>query len=163
MKTKNVTFYLKALIVISLFAISCKHDTNSSDPAPTLNLVAPSGQRIASSIEQLKLRAYPVIIRKNGALVDFTITKINYYPVKTGLLAEIKYISKEGIEGNFILQSSHSTNKSASISPDVMRSYSCSKNGACQETCAVQAVQTPDGTFTVTCSCSECKMNIDDN
>lgn len=160
---KTISFHLKVFIVISMIVISCKHDPNSGEHTSSLDLIAPSGQRIASSIEQLKSRANRVIILKNGALVDFTITKIKYYPVKTGLLAEIKYILKGGVEGNFILQTIPTTNKSTSIRPDVMRSYSCSKNGGCQETCAVQIVQTPDGTYTVTCSCSECKMNVEEN
>jgi hypothetical protein len=165
---------LSALLVIGTIFFSCQK-SSSSKQANHINLTAPSGEAIASNIEELTSQAGKVVASKYGSNQSFEIVKVDYLPFKTGLAALVTYKLPDGTTNNFavnhnvpyVIASSSLQTKTvdAVASPDVAPppppptkvTVSCS--GSCGCTVSV-TVNTNTGIITYSCSCSPCTATI---
>jgi hypothetical protein len=176
MKKLLILFSFFALVTLIIYSCQKNNVTAKTEkPIQSLNLTSPDGMVLASSIEDLRSQMNPQISRKfNNATMAYTIENISYTRTKSaGMIADISYKIPDGRESNIIIMDgvkekvnahgnvrvvvddkfSSSTNKAA----PVKHSYSCSGPDCCK----VHAVEHPDGSVDVDCSCGGCSMTID--
>lgn len=167
---KKSTFpALAAVAALLLFSLSCQKHSTASDKEKDLNLDAPSGQRIASSIRQLKSDALKLIFTKHAGMQEFEITKISYLPVSKGYAAMISYRLQNGTAGSFgifkgvkykLAQPGElfiSNNGEVQSSADGKISISCSGTCNCKMT---TTINTETGVITVDCGCNNCSATV---
>jgi hypothetical protein len=173
-KRNLLLFTLSGLLVIGTIFFSCQK-SSSSKQANQINLTAPSGEAIASNIEELTSQAGKVVASKYGSNQSLEIVKVDYLPFKTGLAALVTYKLPDGTTNNFAInhnvpyvlasRSLQAKTVDAVASPDVAPppppptkiTVSCS--GTCS--CTVQGtINMTTGVITYTCSCSTCDMTV---
>lgn len=152
------------VLILFLSIISCN---KSSDEVLNLNvsLKAPSGDIIASSIEELKDIISPIIDEKYNYDVKYEIITIDFIDSPKGFVAIIDYITSEGEESNLVY--SKDFPNEINIEKNIKKLYcSQSKGGgysfSCsgEECCRVHATANSDGSVDIDCGCSGCTMTI---
>ncbi|HBN28602.1 MAG TPA: hypothetical protein DD421_06115 [Clostridiaceae bacterium] len=140
-----------------------------------LDIVAPSGEKIANNITELKKETAFIIAETFEIDKTFEITNLNYLPCKKGYIAIIEYLTEDGMKGtyaiskdaevnystdNVILKSSSRLRSSSENGGGGQTKFVCKPHGNCS-TCTLQGSYNPNtGENTITCSCNECKMEI---
>ena len=168
-------FSLQPVILIT----SCSKEDIKMDITENeyfLDIVSPNGEKIANNIATLKSETALIIAEKTELDKAFEITNLNYLPCKKGYIAIIEYITEDGLKGSYAISKdakvNYSTDNVVLKSPSSrLRSSSenggggqtkfvCKPHGNCS-TCTLQGTYNPStGEHTITCSCSECKMEI---
>ncbi len=177
---KNFTLNVKVFILtVTLFCLSCTKSSNNShanNSTPDISLEAPSGFVIAQSLDNLGSMMKSTINRKFQTTdLEFKIKDIHYTATKSGgTIAEINYLTSDKIESNLILMfnvkekvtssgktvgifEDKYTKKYSGLEQNKPRKYSCSGSSCCK----VHALEHPDGSVDVDCSCSGCTMTIE--
>ena len=154
-----------AVAALLLLSVSCQKNSTASNKEKELNLAAPSGQRIAASINQLRVDALQVIINKHDGPQEFEITGINFLPIKKGYAAIVSYRLQDGTENSFGIFSGvkyklahpNANALNESMAADGKVTISC--QGTC--TCKMSTtINTDTGVITVDCGCSNCEAHI---
>jgi hypothetical protein len=68
----------------------------------SLNLVAPSGEKIADDIVSLRNEVSQVVAETFGVEKEFEITALNYLPIKKGFAVTIEYETADGFAKNYL-------------------------------------------------------------
>lgn len=165
-----------AMILAIVPFTSCQKADVVSNEEQSLQLQAPSGQRIAATVQDVREEAAGIIIRKHGTLQGFRLTHIEYLPVRKGFAAIISYRLSDGSTGNYATVSDTrfaTTSPSVGTTPETAEvfaaametgddtgsrvSFICMRIGACD--CRIQGVvDAESGVVTWKCSCIECLM-----
>ncbi|WP_298654070.1 hypothetical protein [uncultured Proteiniphilum sp.] len=181
---KNVSGYINIIIFFlgfySLFCFySCSNEEieiGVTEKEHYLNLISPSGEKIADNIADLKNETALIVAEAYGIDKAFEITKLDYLPSEKGYIVFIEYKTEDGLNGsyvmsknvkinysqdNVILKSSNCRLKSGSEDGGGgSTKFVCKPHGNCSS-CILQGSYDPNtGEHTITCSCSECKMEI---
>lgn len=166
---KKTAFVAIATCIVVL-ATSCKKNTNTSSKEEALELKAPSGQQIASGIQQLKAEAARVILFKHNTEQPFQITNVNYLAATKGYAAIVAYTLQDGTAGSYAVFSGVKynvtnaaelsvvpRNKNSHAMADAKVTITC--RGTCN--CVLSAtINANTGVITVDCGCSNCKAEI---
>ena len=100
---KRIAFTVCCLLALIGFS-RCNNENEyltQNEQENNLTLIAPNGMRIASSLHSLKEETAVIIAEQFGDDLKFTITDIQYTPVREGYLALISYELENGQPGNF--------------------------------------------------------------
>ena len=97
---------LFALMLMGFGVSSCSNETSNDASEDALGLVAPNGEKIAESIDEIRWFANDIIKTSYGEEMPFTITGIEYYPAKDGYIALVNYVMSDGISSNFVISNS---------------------------------------------------------
>ena len=90
-----------AILVIAFG--SCESDEFIEKERTSINLVAPNGQKIATTIEELTTLVAETVEKKYGESKDVEIDKVVYHDAEIGFIAEIKYVTYDGHSSNLIM------------------------------------------------------------
>lgn len=104
----NILFVVACLMLCALAGCDNDHHAVPTPDMPQpnkLSLTAPNGQQIAESMEALRASTAADIAEQFGDDCDFTITSIEYAPLKEGYLALIGYRLADGSTSNYALSS----------------------------------------------------------
>lgn len=157
-----------------LLSLSSQRTASTSNARSMLDLQAPSGLRITTSIQQLEAEAARVILYKHNMQQEFKINNIEYLPVTTGYAAIISYTLQDGTAGNFgmfydvkldfgacssvgIVQQGSATNYNAAQQAAGKATITCRGNCPCSLSAVIN---TDTGTITVNCGCSGCEPHM---
>lgn len=138
----------------------------------SLNLIAPSGEKIADNIVSLRNEVSQVIVQTFGIEKEFEITNLNYLPAKKGYAVVIEYETADGIAKNYLKASNvpiHALSSSAMIfhlpNPRLKNDsessggkrvkFECISHGNCNDCQIMQTTDPTTGNITVSCS-NEC-------
>lgn len=102
----NILFVVACLMLCALAGCDNDHHAVPTPDMPQpnkLSLTAPNGQQIAESMEALRASTAADITEQFGDDCDFTITSIEYAPLKEGYLALIGYRLADGSTSNYAL------------------------------------------------------------
>jgi hypothetical protein len=178
---KKIFPSIAALFICSAIFFACKKSevNNPTQQGQTLlSLKAPNGVQIAQSTAELKSLIASSINRKfQTDNLEYDITNIKYSITKSGgVISDIEYKTKDGMITNVVLMQGvkekiTSTGDVKVViddkyiqnypSPEAsmmsVHKYSCSG----PECCKVHALEHPDGSVDVDCSCSGCTMTIE--
>jgi hypothetical protein len=168
---KKSTFpALAAVAALLLLSLSCQKHSSISNKEKNINLDAPSGQRIASTIQQLKEDAVQVIVSKHAGLQAFEITGIDFLPVKKGYAAIVSYRLQDGTAGSYGIFSGVRYRLAQPHQLSVMANYqdeSMAVDGkisiTCEGTCNCKmstTINTDTGVITVDCGCNNCSAQV---
>lgn len=170
---KRTSFAAMAATCLLLLAISCKKNDNLSVKEQSLELQAPSGKQIATSIQQLKAQAAQIVMHKHNSKQRFKLTGIQYLPAAEGYAAIISYALQDGTSGTFGIFEDVKLNIDPATGVDIISrggaenlsvqesagKVSISCRGNCN--CVLSAViNTDTGVITISCGCSECSAHI---
>ena len=169
MKKMNLPAFA-AVVALLLLSLSCQKNSTITNKEKNLNLDAPSGQRIASSIEQLKTEAAQIILSKHLGGQSFELTGINFLPVKKGYAAIVSYRLQDGITGSFGIFSGvkyklaqpdefsiMANYQDESMAADGKISITCEGNCNCKMS---TTINTETGVITVDCGCNNCSAKV---
>jgi hypothetical protein len=106
--------YVGNLIMMMLFPscivfTACNDDISDQQISlreSSLNLVAPSGEKIADDIVSLRSEVSQVVAETFGVEKKFEITALNYVPLKKGFAVTIEYETADGFAKNYLKRSS---------------------------------------------------------
>lgn len=174
---KNFLQFLFPLAMIFLFCSCQKNKIKNDQLVNNLSLTSPEGKVLAKNIKDLKLQMNPQIFRKfKTDTIAYEVTNIKYASTKSGgMIVDITYKTSDRIESNLIIMEGvkekvnangnvrliiddkYSKSERKMLSENIKHSYSCSG----PECCKVHALEHPDGSVDVDCSCGGCKMTID--
>lgn len=150
---------LGALLLVVL-GVGCQNEDLKSPNE--LNLRAPSGVLIATSVDDLKQIAITTIGKRIKSS-EIEILSIEYLQIHTGFAAMIDY-SINGQKSNFAyfdydnVEYSASSLESKSARVELIQEVTVKCNGTCG--CKVEGTIKPDGTITFGCSCTDCTATI---
>ena len=94
------------LVIMAILVIafgSCESDEFIEKERTSINLVAPNGQKIATTIEELTTLVAETVEKKYGESKDVEIDKVVYHDAEIGFIAEIKYVTYDGHSSNLIM------------------------------------------------------------
>lgn len=94
------------LVIMAILVIafgSCESDEFIEKKRTSINLVAPNGQKIATTIEELTTLVAETVEKKYGENKDVEIDKVVYHDAEIGFIAEIKYVTYDGHSSNLIM------------------------------------------------------------
>ncbi len=97
---------LFALMLIGIGVSSCLNDASNDASDEALSLVAPNGEKIAESIDEVRWVANDIIKVSYGEEKPFTITGIEYYPAEDGYITLVNYVMSGGVSSNFVMSNS---------------------------------------------------------
>lgn len=97
---------LVALMLMGIGISSCSSDASNDASDDALSLVAPNGEKIAESIDEVRWVANDIIKVSYGEEIPFTITDIEYYPAEDGYIALVNYVMRGGVSSNFVISNS---------------------------------------------------------
>jgi len=162
---KKTVFYFLTILITGVL-VNCS-DTSHDVSEEFLALKSPNDYVIANSIDELEAMLLSSIEKKFEPNVYFKITKISYLNVKSGVIADIEYITGSGEESNIILMKDfpYEVNCNAKKINGLYEnnskgggiSFSCSG----EECCKVHAKLETDGSVSYDCSCDNCTMTIE--
>lgn len=173
------TMIILFTLTVTIFCLSCTKSSNNALKKKSisgLSLKAPNGFVIAQNLDNLRSSMKSTINRKfQSSDLGFKISNIKYLSTKSGgTIAEINYSTSEGIKSNMIIMfgvkdkiithgsltgiiEDKYTSKYPSAEQNKSRKYSCSGPSCCK----VHAIEHPDGSLDVDCSCTGCTMTIE--
>ncbi len=178
---KKILTAIAVLFISSVIFFACKKsaaDKATNDNQPQLSLRAPNGVQIAQNTAELKSLVASSINRKfQTENLDYDITNIRHMVTKSGgVISDIEFKTQSGVVTNVIIMENvkekiTSTGDvrvviddkyvqnypSPAMSLQKVRKYACSG----PECCKVHALEHPDGSVDVDCSCSGCTMTIE--
>lgn len=146
-------------VVAALLFLSFSFSKNNKD------LIAPSGQRIASSMQKLKAESKHIVSGKHAGARDFEIVNVSYLPVKKGYAAIVTYKLQDGTTDSYGIFSGVQLNlpQGAALSTEM-------RDGKVKITCAgtcschmSTTINTDTGVITVDCGCSNCSAQISES
>lgn len=165
---KKTYLFIGIIVSVVLVIVSCqKNDSTEDSDTTLLNLKAPSGMIIAKSLEDLNSETAVVIGKRYGAVVDFTITNIDYLPIPEGYACTITYKLFDGFVGRYsrcyfenykIIKDQKTSEQYFVVSLSESKAITKVKttcSGSCG--CTVESEIYSDHIKT-TCSCSDCTM-----
>jgi hypothetical protein len=161
---KKTLIIAAAMASLVLLSPSCQKNAGLSKQEQSLSLHAPSGQRIAATVHDLKTHASAIVENKFGKGQDFQLMRIDYLPVEKGYAAIVFYELKNGTIGNYGIFSGVSYDLAASDETAVQEedskvTISCDKKGTCD--CNLSGTYNPNtGVVTVNCGCSTCEVKV---
>jgi hypothetical protein len=141
-----------------------------------LNLIAPSGEKISDNIATLKNETALIVAETYGIDKTFEITKLDYLPTEKGYIVFVEYKTEDGIKGSYAM--SKNVNINYSLDNIALKSsnnrlktgtengsggstkFVCKANGSCNSYTIQGSYDPNTGTHTITCSCSECKLEV---
>jgi len=97
---------LFALMLMGIGVSSCSNEMSNDASEDALSLVAPNGEKIAESIDEIRWIANNIIKASYGEEKPFTITGIEYYPAEDGYVTLVNYVLSDGISSNFVMSNS---------------------------------------------------------
>lgn len=157
---------------------SQKDDMLFSRAEQSLNLKAPSGLLIASSVSDLREETVEIVRERFGVDKKFEIIELNYLgDSKDGYVVFVEYKTEDGIRGNYlkarnskikfntnqVVMGSSSLTKSKSKSEgDSGDEYviRCLAGGNCSQSQCTLGGEFVDGLTSVWCNCAECTLKI---
>jgi hypothetical protein len=170
---KRIFTAFAAAAVLFLLSVSCQKNANLSAKEKTLSLEAPSGRRVASSMQQLKSDAVPTLIAKYGTAEQFEITGIQYLAITKGFAAIVSYRLENGTTGNYgifsgvkvVLPKAHelTVTKDRLSASTQMREADGKVTISCKGTCTCRmsaTINADTGVITVDCGCSDCSSTV---
>jgi hypothetical protein len=115
LKSKVLTrgIVLVGIMCAGIFMQSCSQDNDFSEitineDEKSLNLTAPNGEKIADNISGLKEIVAVSVAEKFGTDREFSVTSLEYIPVREGYSVLIKYKTSDNITGGLIRTNSKS-------------------------------------------------------
>lgn len=152
---KTTLTAIAAVTVLVLLSLSFRKSVTA------VNLTAPTGQRIAASVQSLKAESVQLISHKHGS-VAFEIISVSYLPVKQGYAAIVSYRLQNGITGSYGIFAGvplQLPNQSALNVEAREGKVKITCEGTC--TCHLSVTINSDtGVITVECGCSSCSAQI---
>lgn len=148
---------IATMAVIWCFTISCQKQQVVQKEEIPIDLLSPSGMRIAASMGELKKEAAVVITKKYGSGKDATITGIEYLPAEKGYAAIINYRLGDGTIGNFAMIAGGKYRLPSGDVTEVAGKVSiiCVQVATC--VCFIRATIDADtGVITYSCNCGTC-------
>lgn len=89
---------LLASLIFSFFLVACSNEGY----IPSIELTAPNGDKIAESIEDVKLEISNYIAIEYGKDLAYTVTGVDYVAINDGFLAIINYMLEDGSKHNIV-------------------------------------------------------------
>ncbi len=115
----------------------------------TIDLTAPTGEKISNGMDELNKWTAEVVIEKFGKGKTFEVTNISYYNVKLGYAALIEFKVNNAHKGSYIIVKNPSTDAQGRVQQGDCIRWS----GSCQgDACCTPNFDT--GTMNYSCSCS---------
>lgn len=160
-KTSRLRAVLKTAALIPVFVFACYAcgDETKSLSRETLNLIAPSGDRISSSVDQLYEWTSSVALDKFGSS-EFTITGIEYMDIAEGFVAQVNF-EVNNTKSHYLLM------RKSQLDTETGRMAQVGCDGTWQVSCSGTSCCTPNfnlGTGVASCSCtgggSGCTLNV---
>ena len=161
---KTLIIAATAMASLVLLMPSCQKNAGLSKQEQSLSLEAPSGQRIAATVQELKAHASEIVGNKFGKGKDFQLMRIEYLPVEKGYAALVFYELENGAVGNYGIFSGVEydlvTSDETAVEYESSRvTISCVKKGTCD--CSLSGSVNPNtGVITVNCGCSTCEVKV---
>lgn len=93
---------LLALIAGASLILSCNKAQHITAGEENLNLIAPSGKTVATSVSHLKTKAAKLVWEKYGTGTGFEILTIDYFPVEKGYAASVYYRLQDGTTDSYL-------------------------------------------------------------
>jgi hypothetical protein len=93
---------LLALAACLILITSCNKAQHITAGEENLNLIAPSGKTIATTIADLKTKAAKIVWQKYGTGASFELLTIEYFPAPKGYAASVYYRLKDGSTDSYL-------------------------------------------------------------
>lgn len=145
--------------VIVCVTVSCHKEKAVSNQKTPVNLLAPSGARIAASLDDLRKNAAATITRKHGSALDITITSVQYLQAEKGYAAIVNYRLPDGTLGNFAVVRGVSYQLTASQAvrtADEEVHIVCAAVSECSCFITGVRIDAEGGTIVFNCTCGAC-------